>query len=161
LGFSVVNPNFAARKMLHVRESNPLPPVVEHGGTIGWEDGMYSVDFMDQVGARPAILQANLSFSEADTVSVRELITARIKSEYGKIRDWDSLDPVRLAIYGDHPQVKHSDLEIVIKRATAAFDKRQFLLFVDGHQCAQLEEVVHLKSASKVKFLRITPLKGG
>ena len=122
---------------------------------------MYSVDFMDQVGARPATFQTSVAFSETDIISVKEMIAARVKSEYGKIRDWDSLDPVRLAIYGDHPQVTHDDLEIVIKRALSAFDKRQFLLFVDGHQCAQLEEVVRLKSASKVKFLRITPLKGG
>jgi hypothetical protein len=122
---------------------------------------MYSVDFMDQVGARPATFQTNITFSETDIVSVRELITARVKSEYDNLRIWGELDPVRFAIYGDLPPVAHIDLGTVIKHALSAFDKRQFLLFVDGHQCAQLEEVVHLKSASKAKFLRITPLKGG
>jgi hypothetical protein len=122
---------------------------------------MYSVDFLDQVGARPATFQTSISFSEADIVSVRELIAERVKWEFDKLRSHDSLDPVRFAIYGDLPPVARGDLETVTRNAISAFNTRQFLIFADGHQCAKLEEVVHLKAQSKVKFLRITPLKGG
>lgn len=122
---------------------------------------MFSVDFMDQVGARPETFQANISFSETDIVSVKELIAARVTSEYEKLRKWGELDPVRFAIYGDLPPVARIDIETVINGAVTAFDKRQYLLFVDNKQCSHLEEVIHLGHNSKVKFLRITPLKGG
>jgi hypothetical protein len=126
----------------------------------GRED-LYSVDFIDQIGARPATFQTSISFATTDIISVRELIKARVKSEIGKLRKRDELDPVRFAIYGELPVTLTINDADMIDRAVRSFVKRQYLLFVDSKQCAYLEDVVHLGTESKVKFLRITPLVGG
>ncbi len=122
---------------------------------------MISVDVMDQVGAKPATFLASVAFGDSEIFSARELIAARVKHEFEKLRFHDEFDPVRSAIYGDLPftaGISHAEMT---RRAIAGFSNRRFLLFVDGRQISGLEEVVRLLPDTKVKFLRLTQLQGG
>ncbi len=53
------------------------------------------------------------------------------------------------------------DTQAEIERAERGFNKQTFAVFVDGRQMERLDEEVTLHSASKVSFVRTTPLVGG
>jgi hypothetical protein len=119
---------------------------------------MFSVEFLDQVGAKSAETRFHIEFGENLPISVRELISARVKEEYSR-RNPKEDDPVRAMIYGNVESL--TDVKIAIQRAIEGFTKRRYLLLVDGKQLSALEHVFHPTTEMKVKFLRITPLQGG
>jgi hypothetical protein len=53
------------------------------------------------------------------------------------------------------------DPKAEIEKALEAFERKTYLLVVDGNQPQSLSEVLHFTPASKVTFLRLTPLVGG
>lgn len=48
-----------------------------------------------------------------------------------------------------------------VAKAQQAFEKKTYLIVVDGYQPDTLDEELQLTSTSKVTFLRMTPLVGG
>ena len=122
---------------------------------------MISVDVLDQAGAKPAKFLANLAFDDSEIFSAKELIAARVRHEFEKLRFHDEFDPVHSAIYGELPLAEGISHAEMTRRAIEGFSTRRFLLFVDGRQISGLEEVVRLSPDTKVKFLRLTQLQGG
>ena len=48
----------------------------------------------------------------------------------------------------------HIDIDAQVRRAWEAFEKREFLLTVDGKMAAELDEEITLAIQTKVVFLR-------
>ncbi len=107
---------------------------------------------------------------EAERVSVRELIRARVHQEvrahnassgahfHGLVRPTDAeedLNGYRM------PRGRQVDAERQTEVALSAFERGHVLLLVDDRQVEDLDDEVTLTLDSTVTFLRLVPLVGG
>lgn len=90
---------------------------------------------------------------EARQVLDRQYLTddeIRVQATSGAVR-----------IAGKGRRDRKIDVEVEVNRAVRAFQSGLFAILVDGQQLMSLEDQVTLQQASKVTFLRLTPLAGG
>ncbi|MDX2074850.1 MAG: hypothetical protein SFZ02_00345 [bacterium] len=59
------------------------------------------------------------------------------------------------------PKVEKRGVDYHIQTAQTAFQKGVYVIVIDGVQADALDSMVTLKPASKITFLRLTPLVGG
>lgn len=107
---------------------------------------------------------------ESDTLSVKELITKRVSLEIehynkrlpqyfnGLVEPKDA----ERTLNGYKLKAKQLiDLEKQVYIALDAFQKNGFFMLIDNEQLEELEQVVTLRSTSKISFVKLTPLVGG
>jgi hypothetical protein len=54
-----------------------------------------------------------------------------------------------------------SDASTAAADALHAFERQRYVVYVDGRQVLDLDDIVPLRLGSKVTFLRLVPLVGG
>ena len=107
---------------------------------------------------------------DAATVSIKEIIEARVKQEVenynkrlpeyynGLIEPGDA----EKTINGYKLRNKRIiDAEKQVYVALDAFQKNGFFVLVDNKQCTTLEQTVQLRNDTTVSFIKLTPLVGG
>lgn len=107
---------------------------------------------------------------ESDTLSVKDLITKRVSLEIehynkrlpqyfnGLVEPKDA----ERTLNGYKLKAKQLiDIEKQVYIALDAFQKNGFFMLVDNEQLEELEQVVTLRSTSKISFVKLTPLVGG
>ena len=106
---------------------------------------------------------------EAERLTVRELIAARVHQEVGEHNARRVLTPFR-GLVQPSDQERQLNRERAPRRvdpvaqtevALRAFERGQVLLLVDDRQVDALDEEVVLRPGSSVSFLKLVPLVGG
>lgn len=107
---------------------------------------------------------------ESDTLSVKDLITKRVSLE---IEQYNKRLPqyfnglvepkdAERTLNGYKLKAKQLiDVEKQVYIALDAFQKNGFFILVDNEQLEELEQIVTLRSTSKISFVKLTPLIGG
>ena len=116
------------------------------------------------------VLQEILVGFKSETVTVKEIIEARVRQEVenynNKLPEYYNglIQPsdAEKTINGFKLRSKKPiDTEKQVYVALDAFQKNGFFVLVDDQQCSSLDQVVHLHSDTKIGFLKMTPLVGG
>jgi hypothetical protein len=106
---------------------------------------------------------------EADRMTVRELIRARVHQE---VRERNSdvdggryfglVEPsgAERELNGRRAR-RRVDPEVQTEIAVSGFERGQILLLVDDRQVQDLDQLVTLRQGSVVRFLKLVPLVGG
>lgn len=106
----------------------------------------------------------------SETVSVKEIIEARVRGEVAaynkKLPEYFKglVEPgeAEKTINGYKLRSKKTiDAEKQIYVALDAFQKNGFFVLVDNQQCTSLEQMVTLSGATRISFVKLTPLVGG
>jgi glutaredoxin 2 len=107
---------------------------------------------------------------EADHLTVAELITKRVTIE---IENYNKRLPAYFNGLVEPKEAERTlngfklkakqliDVEKQVYIALNAFQKNGFFVLVDNEQLEELDQVVMLKSTSKIAFVKLTPLIGG
>uniref|UniRef100_UPI004048F3AE hypothetical protein n=1 Tax=Flavobacterium sp. TaxID=239 RepID=UPI004048F3AE len=107
---------------------------------------------------------------ESDTISVQDLISKRVSVEINQYNKrlpefFNGLvEPTNAERTLNGYKLKDKkliDVEKQVYVALDAFQKNGFFILVDNEQLDELEQVVTLKSTSKISFVKLTPLIGG
>lgn len=96
-----------------------------------------------------------------DHITVRELITGRVKEEvreHNRARTGPFSGLVRPANAGEGQEI---DWERQSDAALAAFTANGFFILVGDRQVESLDETIHLALGTDVSFVRLMPLVGG
>ncbi len=108
-----------------------------------------------------------------ETISVRELIRARIYQEVqdhnlrqhvaGPYRGLVQPEGIERELNGARPgsRSRPVDWKAQFARATEAFDAGQILILIDDRQAESLDETFTIRPDSDVSFLRLSLLVGG
>jgi len=109
--------------------------------------------------------EERFSFSD-ETITIKEIIAERVKSEIKRKQNIDSLKAfqnVREVDYnkGKTSLLKEIDIESHIHKAYALFDGGQIIVLVNNHQAESLDEKIEIMSDKVVSFLKLVPLVGG
>lgn len=91
------------------------------------------------------------------SISIRELIRARVELEVERWRDPEarsSSPPLAAGKAGAEPAAR-------IQEAEDGFERGRYFILVDERQAESLDERVDLARTSGATFLMITPLQGG
>ncbi len=116
------------------------------------------------------VLQEILVGFKSETVTIKEIIEARVRQEVenynNKLPEYYNglIQPsdAEKTINGFKLRSKKPiDTEKQVYVALDAFQKNGFFVLVDDQQCSSLDQVVHLHSDTKIGFLKMTPLVGG
>ena len=116
------------------------------------------------------VLQEVLVGFKSETVTIKEIIEARVRQEVenynNKLPEYYNglIQPsdAEKTINGFKLRSKKPiDTEKQVYVALDAFQKNGFFVLVDDQQCSSLDQVVHLHSDTKIGFLKMTPLVGG
>ncbi|MEJ0049164.1 MAG: hypothetical protein WDN04_25920 [Rhodospirillales bacterium] len=104
------------------------------------------------------------------TVTVRELIRARLELELERFREqaaergtatWLVIPGAGARPRGSRARSRQPDIEAMVGVALAGFERNRFFVLVNDRQVTALDEVVPLADATEVTFLHLTPLRGG
>ena len=107
---------------------------------------------------------------ESNTITVKDLISKRVSVEIDnynkKLPEYFNglVEPkdAQRTLNGYKLKPKQLiDVEKQIYIALDAFQKNGFFVLVDNQQLEELDQVVILKSTSKISFVKLTPLIGG
>jgi hypothetical protein len=107
---------------------------------------------------------------EMPTITVRELIRARLELELERSRDeaagrgtpiWLAMPRGAARPHAGPAEPVQPDIEAMIGVALAGFERGRFFVLVNDRQVTALDEVVPLANATEVTFLRLIPLQGG
>lgn len=113
-----------------------------------------------------------LQLNSANT-TLRELIRARVCEDLRSFNESRTagfvplvqLEDSEILLNGDRKSNRLADEEIQVQRAYASFHKNGFLVFVNGRQICDLEEMIELRADPagqlEVEFLKLIPLIGG
>jgi len=116
------------------------------------------------------LLQELLLKIDAETITVADLIKARVQAEVDQYNDQKSLvyngliQPVSSERILNGYKLKKGttiDPEKQTYVALDAFQKNGFFILVDDYQVGDLQEEILVDEATKVSFVRLTPLVGG
>ncbi|HMK16765.1 MAG TPA: hypothetical protein VK492_01085 [Chitinophagaceae bacterium] len=116
------------------------------------------------------VLQEILVGFKSETVTIKEIIEARVRQEVenynNKLPEYYNglIQPsdAEKTINGFKLRSKKPiDTEKQVYVALDAFQKNGFFVLVDDQQYSSLDQVVHLHSDTKIGFLKMTPLVGG
>ena len=99
-----------------------------------------------------------LSARKLEQAQARQILDRHYLTE-AEVRSQASSGAVRLPRKAS--ATRSIDMEEEIGRAVHAFQNGLFAVLVDGQQLMSLQDRVTLRQASKVTFLRLTPLAGG
>ncbi|HEX2080525.1 MAG TPA: hypothetical protein VHG08_22670 [Longimicrobium sp.] len=100
----------------------------------------------------------------AEQITVRELITRRVKeeaAEYDRARTRPFRGLVHPARGGPADQGGEVDWERQRDAALAAFAANGFFILVGDRQVESLDETIRLELDTEVSFVRLVPLVGG
>lgn len=111
---------------------------------------------------------------ESDTLTVAELIEARVRQEFfawgsrssnalpGLVqpsRKEQALNPGKKLPWKKSEEAP--PVEDLVQRAWKAFESNGFFLLVDGRQPDALDETIQVRPESEISFIKLTPLVGG
>lgn len=102
-----------------------------------------------------------------DRLSVREIIRLRVRDEVarrnlaGRSGSFNTLvTPTAAEVLLNHT-TRRIDWERQADVAVRAFTANGFFMLVDNRQVSDLDELIDLRSASKISFVRLVQLVGG
>lgn len=107
---------------------------------------------------------------EAETITVADLITSRVRAEVeqfnkGNFSHYNGLvqpaEAERVLNGFKMKKGKQIDPEKQVYVALDAFQKNGFFVLVDNFQVGDLQEEILVDDNTKVSFVRLTPLVGG
>jgi hypothetical protein len=116
------------------------------------------------------ILQEVLIGFDSETVTVKEIIEARVRQEVASYNNKLPAYFNGLIEPGDAEKTingfklrtrKPIDAEKQVYVALDAFQKNGFFVLADSQQCTSLEQQVQLSSNTTISFVKLTPLVGG
>lgn len=116
------------------------------------------------------VLQEVLIGFNSETVTVKEIIEARVRQEVAAYNERMSGMYNGLVEPGDAEKTingyklrarKPIDAEKQVYVALDAFQKNGFFVLVDTHQSTSLDQQVRLDSNTTISFVKLTPLVGG
>ncbi len=122
---------------------------------------MSSIVIEDQVGARAPKQAIVLEWNDGVPCTARDLIAERVRYEHERINAPGGLTANEIVYLPGNVGFQKIDVDTAIKRTLDGFDKMGFVLFADGRQVADLDEIIRLTPSTKVKFVKLLPLKGG
>jgi hypothetical protein len=121
-----------------------------------------SIVIEDQVGARPPKQAIVLEWNDGVPCTARDLITERVRYEHERINaPTGGLTANEIVYLPDNSSFEKIEVEAAIERALEGFGKMGFVLFADGRQVVGLDEIIRLTPSTKVRFVKLLPLKGG
>lgn len=99
-------------------------------------------------------------------LSVRELITRKIKQEFSECteRQRSGLSGEAFsseALLGAVPLALSGDAHEEVERAQQAFAAREFMVVVDNQRVCDPDEVLVVNPDTRVEFIKILPMVGG
>lgn len=147
---------------------------------------MFRVQVRNRLFGQPNVEIPNVALDLLhETLSVRDLITRTVTEQIQDLllnHHWDEAktrETLARQYLTDHEIAEQAEQGAVrvlptkigkipnintgeeVQKALTAFQKRIYLIVVDGYQPAELDEDLTLKPTSKITFLRLTPLVGG
>lgn len=127
------------------------------------------ITMQDKSGAGKVTGEIDITFHKS-TVTVREIIEARVKTEVqrynNKVTDvfHGLVQPseAEKTLNGYKMKTKHViDAEKQVYVALDAFMKNGYIMLINKYQPENLEEVVNITPDTQISFLKLTPLVGG
>lgn len=123
---------------------------------------MNQIVFYDQIGARKPIRNLAIDWRDGVPLTLRELITERVKLEYERINDpLPQLAPNELIYLPSNIAFKTISVDHAIAQALQSFSRRGFVVIIGGKQIEALDDVILLSPQTQVTFIKLMPLKGG
>ena len=127
---------------------------------------MKTLTITDESTAGKILQKISLEF-EAEYISVKELIEARIKAEIDRYEQDAQSYRNGLVLPSDmekrlnnknRPEI---DLEKQLYVALEAFQRNGFFILIDDEQAESLDEKFLVDESTQVSFIKLTPLVGG
>jgi hypothetical protein len=130
---------------------------------------LFTISIKDENVSGKVLQETKVGFS-SETVSIKEIIEARVRQE---VESYNSRLPEYyngLIEPGDAEKTingyklrhkKNIDAEKQVYVALDAFQKNGFFVLVDNRQCTSLEQTVQIRKDTNVSFIKLTPLVGG
>lgn len=131
--------------------------------------GFVTLSIRDENFAGKVLQEVLVGFS-TETVTIKEIIEARVRAEVEtynrKMPDYfnglvEPSDAEKTLNGYKLRSRKLIDAEKQVYIALDAFQKNGFFVLVDNQQCTSLEQQVILTSDTQIGFLKLTPLVGG
>lgn len=131
--------------------------------------GFVTLSIRDENFAGKVLQEVLVGFS-TETVTIKEIIEARVRAEVEtynrKMPDYfnglvEPSDAEKTLNGYKLRSRKLIDAEKQVYVALDAFQKNGFFVLVDNQQCTSLEQQVILTSDTQIGFLKLTPLVGG
>ncbi len=125
---------------------------------------MYTLTIKDETAAGKILNEIALKF-EKESITVKELIAARIKEEVIKYEN--NAMELRLVVPSNIEQRLNQkskpiiDIEKQIYVALDAFNKNGFFILVGDEQVEELDQEFLVSESTDVSFVKLTPLVGG
>lgn len=127
---------------------------------------MRTLTITDETAAGNILHKLSLEF-EAEYISVKDLIEARIKAEI-QIYEQDAESykkglvlPTDLEKRLNNKKIPKIDVEKQLYIALDAFQNNGFFILIDDEQVENLEDKFLVDEATQVSFIKLTPLVGG
>lgn len=127
---------------------------------------MYTLTINDETASGKLLNEISLQF-EKEYISVEELIKSRIEQEVKKYQDRTESYRNGLVLPEEIEQRLNRkpkiaiDLEKQVYIALDAFNKNGYFILVDDEQVDELDQKFLIDKATKVSFIKLTPLVGG
>jgi hypothetical protein len=134
---------------------------------------MTTITLRDETNVGKLVQELEIEIEDS-TISVKDLIAARVKKEVDIYNNQSAdfyanglVTPTEFekALNPDKTlkRIKRQevDFEKQLYIALEAFQRNGFFILVDDEQCESLEAQVQLSPDSKISFLKLTPLVGG
>lgn len=130
---------------------------------------MSTLVLVDETPSGKALSELLLE-TEQSTMTVRELIEARVRQEVADYHDsghavFSGLVQPRGAVTTDRgyalDSARRLDADAQVERALDAFERNGFLLLVGGRQAESLDEALDVTEELRVSFIKLVPLVGG
>lgn len=132
-------------------------------------DQVITLSFVDENSSGKVLQQIPVSLP-AGTTTVRDIIEARVRQEVaaynrkrpdyynGLIEPTDAEKTVNGFRLKRHKEI---DAEKQVYVALDAFQKNGFFVLADNKQCDSLDDQLQLSGATRISFIKLTPLVGG
>lgn len=129
-----------------------------------------AVTLLDETTTGKVVNQTTLKLV-SERISVRDLISQRIREEVEKFNRQKKLDIFSGLVQPSDTEKtlngykmkkpKLIDVDKQIDLALTAFESNGFFLLVDDRQVEELDEMLTLRENSMVSFVKLVPLVGG
>lgn len=127
---------------------------------------MNTLTITDETASGKLLQEIALRFSQ-EYITVRELITARIKNEVERYNNDVStykkglVQPSDLEERLNNKKRPKVDIEKQTYVALDAFNKNAFFILIDDEQVESLDQKFLVDETAKISFIKLTPLVGG